>query len=97
MRYSTSFCFLFLSMCHLIAQSTHSVEGNIDNLPVREYELTIDKKMVNMTGKEMMGMAINNSIPGPTLRFTEGEYAKIHVTNNMALLNLVKPSLTNLP
>lgn len=30
-----------------------------------------------------MGMAINNSIPGPTLRFTEGEYAKIHVTNNM--------------
>ena len=65
------------------AQTTPSVEGNVDNLPVREYNLTIDKKIVNITGKEVMGMAINGTIPGPTLRFTEGEYAKIHVTNNM--------------
>ena len=64
-------------------QTTSSVEGNIDNLPVRKYSLTIDKKMVNITGKEVMGMAINGTIPGTTLRFTEGEYAKIHVTNNM--------------
>jgi len=65
------------------AQINPSVEGNIDNFPVREYQLSIDKKMVNITGKDVMGMVINNSIPGPTLRFTEGEYAKIHVTNNM--------------
>lgn len=65
------------------AQTTPSIEGNADNLPVREYHLTIDKKMVNITGKEVMGMAINGTIPGSTLRFTEGEYAKIHVTNNM--------------
>lgn len=64
-------------------QTTSSVEGSIDNLPVRQYSLTIDKKMVNITGKEVMGMAINGTIPGTTLRFTEGEYAKIHVTNNM--------------
>jgi len=62
---------------------TPSIEGNVDNLPVREYQLNIDKKMVNFTGKKVMGMAINDSIPGPTLRFIEGEYAKIHVTNNM--------------
>lgn len=67
------------------AQTTPSVEGNIDNLPVREYHLTIDKKMVNITGKDVMGMAINGTIPGTTLRFTEGEYAKIHVTNKMAV------------
>jgi len=66
-----------------IAQTTPSVEGNIDNLPVREYHLTIDKKRVNITGKEVMGMTINGTIPGTTLRFTEGEFAKIHVTNNM--------------
>ena len=65
------------------AQTTPSVEGNIDNLPIREYHLTIDKKIVNITGKEVIGMAINGTIPGTTLRFTEGEYAKIHVTNNM--------------
>jgi CopA family copper-resistance protein len=72
------------ALCNIcIAQTTPSTEGNTDNLPVREYQLTIDKKMVNITGKEVMGMAINGTIPGPTLRFTEGEYAKIHVTNNM--------------
>ena len=65
------------------AQTTPSVEGNVDNLPVKEYYLTIDEKIVNITGKEVMGMAINGTIPGTTLRFTEGEYAKIHVTNNM--------------
>lgn len=66
------------------AQDTaSSVEGNVDNLPVREYHLSIDKKMVNFTGKKVMGMAVNDSIPGPTLRFIKGEYAKIHVTNNM--------------
>ena len=66
-----------------IAQIAPSVEGNVNNLPVREYNLTIDKKMVNITGKEVMGMAINGTIPGTTLHFTEGEYAKIHVTNHM--------------
>jgi len=65
------------------AQLTPSVEGNVNDFPVREYHLTIDAKMVNLTGKEVMGLAINNSIPGPTLRFTEGEYAVIHVTNKM--------------
>ncbi len=47
------------------------------------YHLAIDKKMVNPAGKEVMGMAINNSIPGPTLLFKEGDYARIVVTNNM--------------
>lgn len=74
---------LLVSVFQIGAQTEASVEGNVDGLPVREYHLTIDKKMVNITGKEVMGMAINDAIPGTTLRFTEGEYAKIHVTNNM--------------
>jgi len=83
MRYTINFFLLLLSWSFLTAQTSPSIEGNVDNLPVREYELTIDKKMVNITGKEVMGMALNGSIPGPTLRFTEGEYAKIKVTNKM--------------
>ncbi|MBK5193877.1 MAG: multicopper oxidase domain-containing protein [Flavobacteriaceae bacterium] len=60
-----------------------SVEGNIDNLPVREYNLEINEEMVNKAGKDVMGMTINGSIPGSTLEFNEGEYAVIHVKNNM--------------
>ena len=74
---------MFANINNSIAQTVPSIEGNIDDLPVQEYYLSIDKKMVNITGKEVMGMAINNSIPGTTLRFTEGEYAKIYVTNHM--------------
>ncbi|WP_410004443.1 multicopper oxidase domain-containing protein [Aequorivita nionensis] len=51
--------------------------------PIREYTLTIEKQSVNFTGKEVMGMTVNGSIPGPTLEFTEGEQAVIHVTNKM--------------
>ncbi|WP_372918047.1 multicopper oxidase domain-containing protein [Salegentibacter sp.] len=65
------------------AQKPASVEGNVNNLPVREYTITINQEMVDIGGKEKMGMTINGGIPGPTLRFTEGEYAVIHVKNEM--------------
>ncbi|MDO7171127.1 multicopper oxidase domain-containing protein [Mariniflexile sp. AS56] len=68
---------------HLEAQTNTHVEGNVDNLPVKEYSITIDKAMVNKAGKEVMGMTINGTIPGPVLEFTEGEYAVINVKNNL--------------
>ncbi|MEQ8880276.1 MAG: copper oxidase, partial [Cyclobacteriaceae bacterium] len=58
-----------------------SVEGNVDNLPVREYTITLKQEMVNKAGKEVKGMTINGSIPGPTLWFTDGEYAVIDGEN----------------
>ncbi len=58
-------------------------EGNKDNLPVREYTLTIKKEMVNIAGKQVSAMTVNGTIPGPTLEFTEGEYAVIYVKNEM--------------
>lgn len=62
---------------------SQSIEGNIDNLPVKEYTITISEETVNKAGKEVKGMTINGSIPGPTLEFTEGEYAVIFVKNEM--------------
>lgn len=56
---------------------------NTDNLPVREYTLDIRKETVNLAGKDVAGMTVNGGIPGPTLRFIEGEYAVIFVKNNM--------------
>ena len=47
------------------------------------YHITLRKEMVNKTGREVMGMTINGSIPGPVLRFTEGDYAVIYVENQM--------------
>lgn len=69
----------------ILSQSvlSQSVEGNIDGLPLKEYTITISEETVNKAGKEVKGMTINGSIPGPILEFTEGEYAVIYVKNEM--------------
>ena len=35
------------------------------------YTITIKNEMVEKVGKEVMGMTIDGSIPGPTLRFMQ--------------------------
>ena len=47
------------------------------------YNLTIAAQHVNITGKGVHAMTINGGIPGPTLRFREGDMAVIQVHNNM--------------
>lgn len=78
-----SILFLFPGWIHAQYETEKSQEGNVDNLPVREYRLRIDQEIVNKAGKDVVGMTVNGGIPGPTLKFTEGEYAVIYVTNNM--------------
>src|SRR5690606_34464412 len=48
-----------------------------------EDHLTIERQPVNITGKTIKKITVNGTIPGPTLRFTEGDDAVIHVKNNM--------------
>jgi len=48
-----------------------------------EYNLTIGEREVNLTGKPRRALAVNDSIPAPTLTFREGDFARIHVTNAM--------------
>ncbi|PHR69676.1 MAG: copper oxidase [Lutibacter sp.] len=59
---------------------TPEIEGNTVT-----YRFTVDEKMVNFSGKEVEAMAVNNSIPAPTLTFTEGQNAVIYVTNSMSV------------
>jgi FtsP/CotA-like multicopper oxidase with cupredoxin domain len=47
------------------------------------YHLDIHYKKVNFSGNEKTAIAINNSIPAPTLEFEEGKIAVIHVHNSM--------------
>lgn len=80
--------FRFLIVFLIIGSSqgfSQIAENNPDNLPVREYTLTIKEEMVNKTGKEVKGMTVNGTTPGPTLEFTEGEYAVIYVKNEMSV------------
>lgn len=47
------------------------------------YDLYVNDTTVNFTGKNRKGVAINGSIPAPTLTFTEGDTAEIYVHNQM--------------
>ncbi len=50
-----------------------------------EYDLTIDEQTVNITGKSRPAITINGGIPGPTMRFTEGDVAVIHLHNKLKI------------
>jgi hypothetical protein len=60
------------------------VEGNVDNLPVKEYTLTIREEIVNKAGVAVKGMMWEYT--GSCIDFTEGvccylrknEYGNIH-------------------
>jgi CopA family copper-resistance protein len=48
-----------------------------------EYDLTIAETKVNFTGSPKHAIAVNGSIPAPTLTFREGDVARIHVKNGL--------------
>lgn len=50
-----------------------------------EYHLTIAHEAVNVTGDPVEKVTVNGAIPGPVLRFRNGDDAVIAVTNRMAV------------
>lgn len=47
------------------------------------YNLALERHMVNITGHPAAAMLINGQLPGPLLRFKEGENVTINVTNRL--------------
>lgn len=50
---------------------------------VVEYDLYITEQKVSPAGKPVRALMINGLLPGPTLRFREGEWARIRVHNQL--------------
>ncbi|MEO7530406.1 MAG: multicopper oxidase domain-containing protein, partial [Sediminibacterium sp.] len=59
-----------------------TILNNISPHTVR-YDLYIADTMVNFSGKPKRAIAVNGSIPMPTLTFTEGDTAEIYVHNEL--------------
>ena len=47
------------------------------------YNLVLERRTVNITGHPAAAMLINGQLPGPLLRFQEGENVTINVTNRL--------------
>lgn len=59
------------------------VTTNLFAQKVVRYDLYVKDTIVNFTGKEKRAIAVNGQIPMPTLTFTEGDTAEIHVHNRL--------------
>lgn len=60
----------------LLAFSTHAAEA-------ATYRLDIERATVDITGKPLRKITLNGGIPGPVLRFVEGEEAVVTVVNHL--------------
>ena len=59
-------------------------QANAQAIPVltgTEFDLTIAQTKVNITGSERLATTINGSVPGPTLRWQEGDLVTLRVKN----------------
>jgi len=70
----------------------------------KEYTLSIGEIGVNFTGTPARALAVNGQVPGPALRFKDGDDVVIHVTNNLDVMSsihwhglLVPPEMDGVP
>ncbi|MDA8389450.1 MAG: copper resistance system multicopper oxidase [Gammaproteobacteria bacterium] len=61
-----------------------TVIGSAPVLQGTEFDLVIAETPVNFTGRPRMATTINGSIPGPVLRWREGDTVTLRVTNRLA-------------
>ena len=67
------------------ASPAATTTGYAAELSGTEFHLVIAETPVNFTGNTRMATTINGSIPGPTLRWREGDTVTIRVTNTLAV------------
>jgi CopA family copper-resistance protein len=72
---------------HQAGQSTgqpaQAGSGSAPVLRGTEFDLEIGESLVNFTGKPAVATTINGMLPGPTLRWREGDTVTIRVTNRL--------------
>jgi CopA family copper-resistance protein len=61
------------------------------------FDLTIDYLPVNFTGRHRLATAVNGSVPGPTLRWREGDTVTLAVTNRLIAMTSIHWHAIRLP
>jgi len=64
--------------------ATAATRSAVPTLHGQSFDLDIGYKPVNLTGKDMVATVINGSIPGPVLRWREGDRVTLRVRNHLA-------------
>ncbi|PSL45351.1 CopA family copper-resistance protein [Chitinophaga niastensis] len=76
----------FMALCGFVAAQAPMNQpsgAGLQKTTTIRYDLYVGDTTVNYSGKTKHALAINGSIPGPTLYFTEGDTAEIYVHNTL--------------
>ncbi|MDO8412167.1 MAG: copper resistance system multicopper oxidase [Gallionellaceae bacterium] len=65
-------------------QTTAKISGTPQILSGTEFDLTIAQTPVNFTGKTRLATTVNGTLPGPILRWREGDTITLRVTNKLS-------------
>ncbi|RTZ95159.1 MAG: copper resistance system multicopper oxidase [Deltaproteobacteria bacterium] len=75
---------LGVSPRRLLAAENRAEGSSVPVLRGRKFNLSISPQRVNFTGKVRTATAVNGHIPGPILRWREGDRVSLTVTNHLA-------------
>jgi len=82
-RFLNLLIILFFAQISFAQVDTNGQDRKEEGRPIKEYNLIIEKNKITLGGITANAMTINGNIPGPVLKFTEGDLAIINVTNKM--------------
>lgn len=68
---------------YLVVTSLFCLSVTLNAQKVVRYDLHVRDTLVNFTGKIKRAIAVNGQIPMPTMTFTQGDTAEIHVYNEL--------------
>jgi FtsP/CotA-like multicopper oxidase with cupredoxin domain len=68
-------------LLHRPASAEPGVRATAGVLEGTEFDLRIGETRVNLTGRDRVALTVNGSIPGPLLRWREGDTVTLRVTN----------------
>ena len=65
--------------------NVQTIHQNPQTLSGKVFDLSIGYNKVNFTGTEVLTTTLNGGVPGPILRWKEGERVTLRVTNNLSV------------
>ncbi len=63
--------------------------GYLKGKTTRQLHLVIDYKTINITGRRVQAITVNDSLPGPTLRWQEGDTVDVTVHNRLPVMSAI--------
>src|SRR5690554_3850978 len=64
-------------------RSSHAASAPVPVLTGDHFDLSIGRSAVDFTGRPRLATTVNGSLPGPILRFREGDTVTLRVTNRL--------------